>query len=165
MINYSIVMRINPQDPEAPKKAYACVQTRDTMDINDFSEHIAGHGCVYSRADIVSILTMAVDCMRENLLKGNLIKLGDLGDFYPTLKSTGADSMQTFRSDVNITGVSVNWTPGDRFANMLNEASFNLVPSRKISRKLLKALKAGDTQLDFADPDNGEIETGSSEIQ
>lgn len=154
MINCSIVMRGNPMDKQTPKKAYACVQTTETMDINEFSEHIANHGCVYSRADIVAILTMAVDCMRENLLKGVRIKLGDLGYFYPSLKSSGAESVAEFRTDVNITGVSVNWTPGERFANMLSDATFNVVPSRKISRKLLKAIKAGDTQLDFSDPEN-----------
>lgn len=81
MINCSIVMRVNPLDKEAPKKAYACAQSTKTMDINQFAEHISTHGCVYSRADIAAILTMAVDCMRENILEGVLIKLGDLGDF------------------------------------------------------------------------------------
>ena len=51
------------------------------MDINRFAEHIASHGCVYKRADIVAILTMAVDCMREQLLGGQKIQLGDLGGF------------------------------------------------------------------------------------
>ena len=81
MINCSIVMRPNPLKKEEPKKAYACVQTSKKMNINQFAEHISSHGCVYSRADIAAILTMAVDCMRENLLDGVLIKLGDLGDF------------------------------------------------------------------------------------
>ena len=85
MINCSIVMRPNPLKKEEPKKAYACVQTSKKMNINQFAEHISSHGCVYSRADIAAILTMAVDCMRENLLDGVLIKLGDLGDFAPAL--------------------------------------------------------------------------------
>ena len=92
MINCSIVMRPNPLKKEEPKKAYACVQTSKKMNINQFAEHISSHGCVYSRADIAAILTMAVDCMRENLLDGVLIKLGDLGDFAPALKSIGAET-------------------------------------------------------------------------
>ena len=69
MVNYSIVMRSNPMDADAAKKAYASAQYSEVMDINRFAEHIASHGCVYKRADIVAILTMAVDCMREQLLE------------------------------------------------------------------------------------------------
>ncbi len=81
MVNYSIVMRSNPMDVDAAKKAYASAQYAEVMDINRFAEHIASHGCVYKRADIVAILTMAVDCMREQLLAGQKIQLGDLGGF------------------------------------------------------------------------------------
>ena len=63
MVNYSIVMRSNPMDADAAKKAYASAQYSEVMDINRFAEHIASHGCVYKRADIVAILTMAVDCI------------------------------------------------------------------------------------------------------
>ena len=63
MVNYSIVMRSNPMDVDAAKKAYASAQYAEVMDINRFAEHIASHGCVYKRADIVAILTMAVDCV------------------------------------------------------------------------------------------------------
>ena len=47
-------------DVDAAKKAYASAQYAEVMDINRFAEHIASHGCVYKRADIVAILTMAV---------------------------------------------------------------------------------------------------------
>ena len=70
MINYSIVMRGNPTDKTVAKKAYASAQYSEVMDINRFAEHIASHGCVYKRSDIVAILTMSVDCMREQLLAG-----------------------------------------------------------------------------------------------
>ena len=81
MVNYSIVMRSNPMDADAAKKAYASAQYSEVMDINRFAEHIASHGCVYKRSDIVAILTMSVDCMREQLLAGQKIQLGDLGKF------------------------------------------------------------------------------------
>lgn len=62
-------MRSNPMDADAAKKAYASAQYSEVMDINRFAEHIASHGCVYKRADIVAILTMAVDCMRESVIQ------------------------------------------------------------------------------------------------
>ena len=69
------------------------VYKRQVMDINRFAEHIASHGCVYKRADIVALLTMAVDCMREQLLGGHKIQLGDLGDFSISINSIGAEKM------------------------------------------------------------------------
>ena len=47
MVNYTIVMRNNPMDADAAKKAYASAQYAEVMDINRFAEHIASHGCVY----------------------------------------------------------------------------------------------------------------------
>jgi len=110
MINYSIVMRsvnanlleinqaksrINQakKDGKEPDKkdtdlvktekqnAFAISQYTDVMTIEKFAKHITSHGSVYSRADISAILYMAVDCMREMLLEGKKIRLGDLGDF------------------------------------------------------------------------------------
>lgn len=156
MINYSIVMRMNPLKKEEPKKAYACAQSSKTMNINQFAEHIATHGCVYSRADIAAILTMAVDCMRENLLNGVLIKLGDLGDFSAAIRSTGAESAAEFKVDTHIAAVTVNWTPGERFSNLLADATFQAVPSRKVARLVLKAIKSGDASVDLTTPDTDE---------
>lgn len=162
MINFSVGLRPNPMKPDEEKKAYAYMQARETMDINKFAEHIATHGCVYGRADIAAVLTMAVDCMRENLLNGNLIKLGDLGTFSISLQSSPADTVADFKADVNIVGVSAKWAPGDRFANMLDDATFQNVPARSIMRKLMKSLKAGETVVDFSESDTGVDNGGGS---
>ena len=69
MINYSTCMRGNPTDKDAAKKAYANAQYSQVMTLDKFCYHIASHGCVYSRADIQAILILAVDCLREQLLK------------------------------------------------------------------------------------------------
>ena len=53
-------------------------QYTEVMNIERFARHIATHGSVYSRADISAILYMAVDCLRELLLEGKKIRLGDL---------------------------------------------------------------------------------------
>lgn len=149
MINYSTVMRGNPSDADAPKKAYASAQYSEVMDINEFAEHIASHGCVYKRADIVAILTMSVDCMREQLLAGQKIQLGDLGDFSVGISSTGAEKAQDYNPAIYIRRLNVNWTPGTRFRTLLDDATFNLVATRKAAREVVKALKAGKTTVDL----------------
>ena len=184
MINYSIVMRsvntnlfeINQakgriktaqkmgQSPEQAdldlvatekQNAFAIAQYADVMTIEKFARHIATHGCVYSRADISAILYMAVDCMREQLLEGKKIRLGDLGDFYVSLTSKGADDPNTFTAQ-NITGIRVLWDPGMEFKNLLTDAEFNLVASRAAQAKVIKAIKSGESVVDLntTDPEN-----------
>ena len=189
MINYSIVMRsvnanlfdINqakarikkaieegkqPQtaDTELVKtevqKAYAIAQYSEVMNIEKFARHISTHGCVYSRADISAILYLAVDCMREQLLEGKKIRLGDLGDFSINLTSKGADSAEKFSSQ-NITGVNVIWEPGMEFKSLFADAEFNLVASRSAQAALLKAIKAGQTVVDITQPETPEDPDGN----
>ena len=175
MINYSIVMRsvnanlleINQakKDGKEPDKkdtdlvktekqnAFAISQYTDVMTIEKFAKHITSHGSVYSRADISAILYMAVDCMREMLLEGKKIRLGDLGDFSILLGSKGAETADKFTAQ-NITNVKVQWEPGQQFKNLLDDAEFNLVASRSAQAAVIKAIKEGKTNVDLNAPIN-----------
>ena len=181
MINYSIVMRsvnanlleinqaksrINQakKDGKEPEKkdtdlvktekqnAFAISQYTDVMTIEKFAKHITSHGSVYSRADISAILYMAVDCMREMLLEGKKIRLGDLGDFSLLLASKGAETADKFTAQ-NITNVKVQWDPGQQFKNLLDDAEFNLVASRSAQAAVIKAIREGKTNVDLNIPE------------
>lgn len=123
-------------------------QYSQVMTLDKFCYHIASHGCVYSRADIQAILILAVDCLREQLLNGQQIQMGDLGVFSNSIRSLGAHSMAEFTVD-NITEVNVLWAPGVRFNNLRQDAEFQLVPTRKAAAEVVKALKAGKTTVDL----------------
>ncbi len=188
MINYSIVMRsvnanlfeinqaksrvkaaqANGQAPAQKdldlvatekQNAYAMAQYSDVMTIEKFARHISSHGCVYSRADISAILYLAVDCMREQLLEGKKIRLGDLGDFSVSLSSKGAESADRFSAQ-NITGVNVVWDCGKEFRNLINDAEFNLVASRSTQAAVLKAIKEGNGESGLQKPDGTVTPTG-----
>ena len=191
MINYSIVMRSvnanlleinqaksrinqakqegkNPDQKDLDlvktekQNAFAISQYTDVMTIEKFAKHITSHGSVYSRADISAILYMAVDCMREMLLEGKKIRLGDLGDFSLLLGSKGAETADKFTAQ-NITQVKVQWEPGKEFKNLIDDAEFNLVASRSAQAAVLKAIKEGKTNVDLnlpIDPDGGDDGNG-----
>ena len=135
------------------QNAFAVAQYTDVMTIEKFARHIASHGCVYSRADISAILYLAVDCMREQLLEGKKIRLGDLGDFSVSISSKGAETADKFSAQ-NITGVNVVWDCGQEFKNLIADAEFNLVASRSAQAAVLKAIKAGQTTVDLTSPDS-----------
>ena len=134
------------------QNAYAVAQYAEVMTIEKFAKHISTHGCVYSRADISAILYMAVDCMREQLLEGKKIRLGDLGDFTVSLSSKGAETAEKFCAQ-NITDVKVVWEPGAEFKTLLADAEFNLVASRKAQDAVIKAIKAGESTVDLTNPE------------
>ena len=134
------------------QNAFAISQYTDVMTIEKFAKHITSHGSVYSRADISAILYMAVDCMREMLLEGKKIRLGDLGDFSILLSSKGAETADKFTAQ-NITNVKVQWDPGQQFKNLLDDAEFNLVASRSAQAAVIKAIREGKTSVDLNVPE------------
>ena len=153
---------------EAPK-AYAKAQVKEVMTFRQFVAHIAEHGG-HKRGQVKGVLSDTCSCLVEQLLEGKKILLDELGDFWISLTSIGADSCEAFTSK-NITGVKIIFTPGEDFENLLGRASFNLVASRTTQSASLKAEKAGETTVDLAaaknkvtgptdpadptDPDNG----------
>ena len=105
---------------------------------------------------------MAVDCMREMLLEGKKIRLGDLGDFSLLLGSKGAETVDKFTAQ-NITQVKVQWEPGKEFKNLIDDAEFNLVASRSAQAAVLKAIREGKTNVDLnlpINPDGGDDGNG-----
>ena len=134
-----------------PRKGQETGLYTDIMTIEKFAKHIPSHGSVYTRADISAILYMAVDCMREMLLEGKKIRLGDLGDFSVLLSSKGAENADKFTAQ-NITDVKVQWKPGAAVQDLRDEAEFNLVASRSAQAAVLKAIKEGKANVDLNAP-------------
>ena len=169
MINYSVYMLPNQMNKEEAPKAYAKAQVKEVMTFRQFVAHIAEHGG-HKRGQVKGVLSDTCSCLVEQLLEGKKILLDDLGNFWISLTSMGAENCEAFTSK-NITGVKIIFTPGEDFENLLGRAEFNLVASRFAQAATLKAEKAGETTVDLAvaknkvtgptdpadptDPDNG----------
>ena len=159
----------NQMNKEEAPKAYAKAQVKEVMTFRQFVAHIAEHGG-HKRGQVKGVLSDTCSCLVEQLLEGKKILLDDLGNFWISLTSMGAENCEAFTSK-NITGVKIIFTPGEDFENLLGRASFNLVASRFAQAATLKAEKAGETTVDLTaaknkvtgptdpadptDPDNG----------
>ena len=145
MINYSVAVRPNrgKDSAEYPKKAYAALQLTDTVTLEEFATHIADHGSVYSRGDVYAILCQEVDCLREMILEGKKVMLGDLGAFYPAVRSVGANSAAEFTTS-NIKRLTVNWARGQSLSNMVDEATFRVTTSRSVQSAAVAAQRAAN---------------------
>ena len=173
MINYSVFLLPNQMNKDEAPKAYARAQAKEVMAFRQFVDHIADHGG-HKRGQVKGVLSDMCSCLVEQLLEGKKILLDEFGDFWITLTSNGAESLDTFTSK-NITGVNIVFTPGEDFQNLINRAEFNLVPSRLAQAATLKAEKAGEDTVDLAaaknkgtsteptDPSEGETGTDENE--
>ena len=148
MINYSVCLLGNPQDEMAPEKAYAKPQMAELMSFNKFVKHIADHNGVYTRGTVKGVISDMCECLVEMLLEGKKVQLGDLGNFWISLSSEGAESLKAFTAS-NITSVNIIFTPGDDFQNLLSRAEFNPVSSRSAQKATLKAEKEGLSTVDL----------------
>ena len=144
---------------EAPK-AYAKAQVKEVMTFRQFVAHIAEHGG-HKRGQVKGVLSDTCSCLVEQLLEGKKILLDDLGNFWISLTSMGAENCDAFTAK-NITGVRIIFTPGEDFENLLGRASFNLVASRTTQAASLKAEKKGEDTVDLAAAKNKGNGSGSS---
>ena len=148
MINYSIcIMGTKPGTKKADiteTKAYGTAQIDEKLTFDDFCAHIADHNSPFSKGTIQGVLTDAVHCLREQLLAGNSIQLGDLGNFRVELATEGADTTDEFNAS-KIKEVNVCWTPGPDFKNLRDAATFQLVPSRKAQADAIEVIRNEET--------------------
>ena len=157
MINYSLGLRkSNPSEKNSEKKVFAYAQSTEVIDILKLAKHIQMHGSPYTRDIIVGVLTKAVDCIREQLLEGKKVNLGEMGSFYCTISSEGVDSADEFNPSAHIKGVNVRWDRGSEFEDLLAEAEFNYVTTREQQAKARKEEKAAiNTELGVTDTEGG----------
>ena len=137
----------NPIHPEKGSLAYAKAQVNEVMSFRKFVQHIADHGG-YTRGKVKGVLSDMCTCLVEMLLEGKKIQLDELGDFWISLSSDGAESCEKFTAD-NIKAVNIKFNAGVDFENLIDKAEFKLVASRAGQAALLKAEKANESTVDL----------------
>ena len=148
MINYSISIKSTTpgtkKEDITETKAYGNAQVHEVIDLYGFAKHITDHGCSYDRGDVAAILVKAVDCLREMMLAGNKVNLGELGSFYVELATEGQKKTEDFNASC-IKAVNVRWKPGKNFKDLRKDATFQLVPSRAAQADAIDVIKNEET--------------------
>ena len=137
----------NPIHPEKGALAYAKPQVSEVMSFRKFVQHIADHGG-YTRGKVKGVLSDMCTCLVEMLLEGKKVQLDELGDFWISLSSEGAETVEKFSSN-NIKAVNIVFTPGIDFENLISKAEFETVASRAAQAATLKAEKTGKNTVDL----------------
>lgn len=147
-LNYSIAMMGNPMNAEEPKKAYAKSQITEELSLKELSRRVASQTTA-SRADVSAVLISTVENTFEALRDGMQVDFGELGKFRLQVTSRGAETAEKFTA-ANITGVNIQFVPGEDLKNIFAGMEFSPVPTRAATRALLKAQKAGQTIVDIS---------------
>ena len=79
----------NNQSAETFGKWYARVETKEQMSVYDMAVHMAKHNTPFSAGTIEGILRDFVDCVREQCLQGNTVKIENLAIFKASVTANG----------------------------------------------------------------------------
>jgi len=152
-LDYSVALLPNIRTGE--KKAYAYLQSRGTYTIDELADMLVERGSNYDRGDAYAIIVKLTKYVKDILLDGYTVDLGDLGRMRLTCSSEGAASLKEFTRD-KIKHINVKFKPSEKFDNLLNEVTLHKVPSRRVVAAALEAQLNGDTTADWSELD-GEL--------
>ena len=101
-------------------KWYGRVVSTKTMSYQELCKHMSEHNSVYGEDVCLGVANKLQNCMLEQLLEGKKVQFGELGVFYLSVKSTGANKEEDFNLGVNINGLFLCSSPSLTDVNNLS---------------------------------------------
>lgn len=98
----------NNLDPDSEPLYYARAVPDRTMDFEALVEHMSKHNSPYSVGVISGVLKDMLNCVKELVLDGKNVRLGDLGLFSVGIKSKGAITAKDWSVGTHLKGVKLN---------------------------------------------------------
>lgn len=108
------------------KKWYASVVTDGEVSIDDLVKSIEKFSAL-SEADIRGVIIALENVIQDALADSKIVRLEKLGSLYPSLSSQGVTNKAEFTARVHIRRTKVNYRPGKRISDALNNAGFQRV--------------------------------------
>ncbi len=150
-------------DATSGKMCLGRTQSRGKMSLGDLAKHMQDHNSQFSAGAILGILTDACNCVRENILNGYIVEMGDLGQFWCKIaKQTSADSWEDYTAS-NIQQLVVAYSCfNDDFKDLTDDATFEYVMTKSADAAAKQALsvqkqaEAGESESDDSDDDSTE---------
>ncbi|MCK0204036.1 HU family DNA-binding protein [Ornithobacterium rhinotracheale] len=128
-VKYNITERKNPQKRDEPGKFYANAKADGEINLKEIAQEIAGGSTTVSDTDVLAVLNDLIKVAVRHMSNGEIVKLGDFGNFQITISSEGAAGADKFNPSM-IKGNKVTFRPGEELRKMLK-----LVKYEKYSKK------------------------------
>ena len=132
-VQYNTVERGNPARPEFGIKFYPSIQSTGRVTQRDLAEEISEMTSL-SRVDIMAAIECLLLIIPRELIKGNIVELGDFGNFWLRPTSEGAETAEQVSGE-QITNLMARFNAGKEFKRVLGSVTFKKKPRR---RKVLK---------------------------
>lgn len=121
-VKFNVVERGNPANPAAPKKFYPSIESSGRKSLRQMAARISEISTI-SSADTMAVLEALLNVIPQELAAGNIVELGDFGNFWLRTDTEGAETATEVRAS-NIKGVLPRFTPGREFKKVLDAIQF-----------------------------------------
>ena len=105
---------------KANGKWYGHVVTTKTMTYQELCKHMSEHNSIYGEDVCLGIANKLQNCILEQLLEGKKVQFGELGTFYLSVKSAGAEKEKDFNLGTSIHGLYLCFSPSRTDVNNLS---------------------------------------------
>lgn len=121
-VKFNVVERANPSNREAPKKFYPSIKSTGRVTTRQLAEQAARESTV-SPADLMAAIEIFLGIIPVELAKGNIVELGDFGNFWLKTTSDGVTSAEEVRAS-QVTSTLPRFNPGKLFKKVLGGIDF-----------------------------------------
>ena len=146
-------------ESEQAGKLYARVSYKQNMDIHDMAVHMAHHNTAFSEGLIVGVLTDFVKCVREMVLSGNTVKVGNLCIFKATVEANALETLYDAQTDKVASATIGTLKEGDKTGAAIKVVKLLAQSTGDFTREELKK----DVKFSWTDKTKAEIAAAKGE--
>lgn len=121
-VKFNVVERGKPGDPNAPKKYYPSILSSGRVTTRELAE-MAAQRSTLSTMDMMAAIESFLAIIPEQLAKGNIVELGEFGNFWLRTDTEGTESSDEVRA-TQITSVLPRFNAGKQFKKVLDAIEF-----------------------------------------
>lgn len=156
VLPFTTVLRKNMMEKDKPDLYYALAKSNGEVDIDEIAERIQRSSTV-NWADVLCVLRALLTEMIESFKKGEMVRLGDMGTFYVTLRSSGVLTMKEVKENV-ILGARVRFRPGKEIKKAMKTLEYSKFKTEE-EKNTTPDPTNPDNPTPDPNPDNGGDET------
>ncbi|MFZ5923206.1 MAG: HU family DNA-binding protein [Chloroflexota bacterium] len=121
-VKFNVVERGNPSNLTAPKKFYPSITSSGRKTLRQMAERISQISTV-SSADTMAVLEALLTTIPQELAAGNIVELGDFGNFWLKANADGADTADAVRA-TQINTLLPRFNAGKEFKKVMDTIEF-----------------------------------------
>jgi predicted histone-like DNA-binding protein len=104
----------------AYQKWYGKSVATQTMSYRELVKHISEHNTVYGEDVCLGVANKLQKCILEQLMESKKVQFGELGTFYLSMSTEGAESKDKFAVGQNVKGLFLRFAPSRTDVNNLS---------------------------------------------